>query len=187
MNPTFSSPRNIPKPAFLNNHPPFYNPQNKDNNPPSFNPPTKTIPPFLQPNQHPSKSYQIKTPDHPKVNSNSSAYLKSPLEATNSSAGFSNYSGNYGKMAGEMTKSSFHDQPRMAEPSSNFPRTIDRVPAGTPPRRQPRFSEPGNMDHPFDLNQDTKGSVIPFSYKGSDKSKEERDYQFNKKGLQNST
>ena len=59
----------------------------------------------------------------------------------------------------------------MAEMPANFPRTVDRVPTGTPPRRQPRFSEPGNMEHPFDLTQDTKGSVIPFTHKVSDKPK----------------
>jgi len=36
------------------------------------------------------------------------------------------------------------------------------MPIGTPNRRQPRYSEPANMEPPvFDPNQDTKGSFIP--------------------------
>lgn len=75
-----------------------------------------------------------------------------------------------------MTKSSFHD-PCSNELPPSFPRAVDRVPMGTHQRRQPRFSEPGNLEHPFESGQDTKGSFIPYG-KAKDESKE---FQFYKK------
>ena len=64
-----------------------------------------------------------------------------------------------------MTKSSFHDNPRVND-SPGFPKAPERAPMTTPPRRAPRFSEPGNMDSPYDSTQDTKGSFIPYSKQG---------------------
>jgi hypothetical protein len=189
MNPTFSSPRNLNS-QFPNTHSgPFYNPQHKDSNPQNFAPQTgKPLPPFLQPGQSNSKSYQYKQNfEHAKPTGNSSAYLKSAQETATSATNFPNFTGNYSKIPGEMTKSSFHDHPRMSEAPAPFPRTMDRTPVGTPPRRQPRFSEPGNLDSPYE-GQDTKGSFIPYGGKGFEIRKEDsKEMHFYKKPLFNSS
>ena len=118
---------------------------------------------------------------------NSSAYIRSSNEGM-SNTNFPNFSPGFNKTAGEMTKSSFHDPPRMPETQNNFPKTAENKGlVNTPPRRQPRFSEPGNMDSPFDNYQDTKGSFIPYSNKGLEKTKDDsKEIQFNKKSLMNS-
>ena len=72
-----------------------------------------------------------------------------------------------------MTKSSFHDPPRLADSHTNFPKASDKGLLNTPPRRQPRFSEPGNMESPYESNLDTKGSFIPFSNKAIEKNKDD--------------
>ena len=168
MNPTFSSPRSIPNSYSSTQPTPFYNPQQKDNTQPIFVPhANKPVPPFLgQGAGTNSKSYQFKSNvDNNKNGGNSSGYIRSSNEGVGHN-NFPNFSPGYNKTAGEMTKSSFHDPPRVQETHSNFPKAPERAPISTPPRRQPRFSEPGNMDSPYESTQDTKGSFIPYSNKG---------------------
>lgn len=148
MNPTYSSPRSHNNPFTNSLHQPFYNPQ-KDTLPSHITSPNNKLPSQFShaPGQTNSKSYLVKNNyEHPKPTSNNSAYFKSANETANSSGGFQNFSSNFGKSSGEMTKSSFHDHPKVSEaPPASFPRPNDRLPIGSPPRRQPRFSEPGNM------------------------------------------
>jgi hypothetical protein len=148
MNPTFSSPRSHNN-AYPNNiHPPFYNPQQKESLTGHLTSPQNKIPPQFGyvAGQTNSKSYLVKNNfEHPKPPTNNSAYLKSATETANSSGGFQGFSSNFNKTSGEMTKSSFHDYPKVSEAPIAFPRTADRLPVGSPPRRQPRYSEPGNM------------------------------------------
>ena len=68
----------------------------------------------------------------------------------------------YSKGTSEMTKSSFHEAPK-AEQSPFLPNNQNMPVTQAPPRRQPRFSEPANLDH--DPNQDTKGSNLPYARK----------------------
>ena len=117
MKPTFSSPRNIGG-QYINTHnAPFYNPQSKEGNGqhPATHP-NKPIPPFMhQQHNNNSKSYQLKHNfDHAKPNSNNSAYLKSTVDSNSSHDNFQTYTPTHSKVGGEMTKSSFHDQPRMS-------------------------------------------------------------------------
>ena len=51
---------------------------------------------------------------------------------------------------------------------------------GTPTRRQPRFSEPGNLDSPFESAQDTKASFIPFASKTATKEDKQEHYFYKK-------
>ena len=151
MNPTFSSPRSIPNPYSNTHSAPFYNPQQKEANGAPFVPQgTKPVPAFMQQQLgNNSKSYQFKNgTDVNKNTGNNSAYLKSSTDGVSNNS-FPNFNGGYNKTAGEMTKSSFHDPPRVVETHGNFPKGVDRAPIGTPPRRAPRFSEPGNMDSPY--------------------------------------
>ena len=113
MNPTYSSPRST-NPSYHNHiQPPFYNPQHKDITPPTLsNPISKPTPPFLHGQMPSSKSYTNKPSfEQPKINNNNSAVLKSPNDPN---ANFQMYPPAYSKNLGEMTKSSFHDPPRIS-------------------------------------------------------------------------
>lgn len=170
MNPNYSSPRNNFNANQLNVPPPFYNPQNKEI--PNHFPPNPVL--SRSPNslqfmngqmQHPSsKSYTVKPSFEPiKTNTNNSTYMKSSIETTSTQSNFNNFAPSYPKVAGEMTKSSFHDPPRATEHAINFSKPNERIPISTPQRRQPRYSEPANMEPPmFDHNLDTKSSFIPY-------------------------
>jgi hypothetical protein len=157
MNPNYSSPRHMGQTA---PNVPFYHPQ-KDMHPPGFSSPTYSRSPksahFLPPGppQLNSKSYTIKPQYEPvKGGANSSGYLKSSLDYPPPDASFP-----FPKSPTEMTKSSFHDPPKPEPPQ--FQQQDPRMPsAHTPPRRQPRYSEPANLD--FEFTQDTKASFIPY-------------------------
>jgi hypothetical protein len=130
--------------------------------PPGFSSPTYSRSPksahFLPPGppQLNSKSYTVKPQYEPvKGGGNSSGYLKSSLEyPPPPEPPFP-----FPKSPTEMTKSSFHDPPKPEPPQ--FQQQDPRMPsAHTPPRRQPRYSEPANLD--FEPTQDTKASFIPY-------------------------
>jgi hypothetical protein len=147
MNPNYSSPRHLGQTAPPGM--PFYHPQ-KELHPPTFTSPNYPRSPksahFLPPNpQLNSKSYTVKPQYEPvKTSGNSSGYLKSSADYTPPEQPFI-----YPKGTSEMTKSSFHDSPKLPEPSQFVP-TEGRLPISqTPPRRQPRFSEPAMFDSPF--------------------------------------
>lgn len=138
---------------------PFYHPP-KDMHPPGFSSPTYSRSPksahFLPPGppQLNSKSYTVKPQYEPVKGGNSSGYLKSSLEYTPPEQPFP-----FPKSPTEMTKSSFHDPPKPEPPQ--FQHQDPRMPSThTPPRRQPRYSEPANLD--FEPTQDTKASFIPY-------------------------
>lgn len=168
MNPNYSSPRHMGQTAPQTM--PFYHPQ-KEHLPPTFTSPNYPRSPksahFLPPGpqQLNSKSYTAKPQYEPiKTGGNSSGYLnlKSSTEypQPDNNPGFT-----YPKGPSEMTKSSFHDSPKLAE-GPQYPPVEGRNPASqTPPRRQPRFSEPAMFDSPFEPTQDTKASFIPYGRK----------------------
>lgn len=158
MNPNYSSPRHLGQTA---PSVPFYHPP-KELHPPGFTSPTYARSPksthFLPQQQLSSKSYAVKPQYEPvKASGNTSGYLKPSLEHPSEQTPFV-----YSKGSSEMTKSSFHEASKQ-EPSP-FVHNEPRMPASqTPPRRQPRFSEPANLD--FDSTQDAKASYIPFPRK----------------------
>jgi hypothetical protein len=183
MNPNFTSPRHLSQ-NYPPNGSPFYHPQKElhpfsaPNYPKSPNS-AHFIPPPLPLN---SKSYAVKPLHEPvKVSANSSGYLKSSLDLTSHQSNSNGFGPIYPRASNEMTKSSIYDNNKLAETSAS--ETKPQVPL-TPPRRQPRFSEPAMFDSPFELTQDTKASFIPYAKKDSLLSKEElQETHFFKKQL----
>jgi hypothetical protein len=127
--------------------PPFYNPQKEGVSPfgpgsgyPKSPGSSHFIPGPVMPS---SKSYVVK-PNYemPKVSSNNSGYLKSTTES-NGFNGYPNFAPPFPK-TNEMAKSLIHDS-KTTDSTHSFTSQPEKPAATTPPRRQPRYSEPAQF------------------------------------------